>query len=287
MATKQNKFRLVLNKMTHTRSMHSYLYLFLLSLLFVVSCKSKKNIGVTSKNETVENLLKDSATDENKLAVFAANYSNWQTYSARGSVGFEGNGNSLSANLSFRMYKDSLIWASVNMLGGIEVARILITQDSIFIMDKMNRNVKIAPLDKMQEIAGARLYVSEVQNLILGNLLFEINKYRYFDGETKEEFYAKGKNRNIEVIHKYLISGLLIKDMSLQTTVGSKEKLEIKYSSHTQTNIFNVPQQMEITSQATDLKGMKVILNFSQPEFNKENLMFPFNIPSNYEREQL
>jgi hypothetical protein len=32
---------------------------------------------------------------------------------------------------------------------------------------------------------------------------------------------------------------------------------------------------------------MKVILNFGQPEFNKENLMFPFNIPSNYEREQL
>jgi len=287
MATKQNKFRLGITYMSHIRKGNSIFYLFLSSFLFVFSCKSKKNIGVTASTEAVEKIPKDSTTEENKLAIFTSTYSNWQTYSARGSVGFEGNGNSLSANLSFRMYKDSLVWASVNMLGGIEVARILITQDSIFIMDKMNRNVKIAPLDKMQEIAGTRLYIIEVQNLILGNLLFDLTKYNYFDGETKEAFYAKGKNRNIEAVHKFLISGLLIQDLSLQTTQGNKEKLEVKYSNHTQTNLFNVPQQMEITSQAADLKGMKVILNFGQPEFNKENLMFPFNIPSNYEREQL
>lgn len=287
MATKQNKLRMGIRYKSEVMRANTLFYFLIVSFLFVISCKSKKSVGVTSNNKELEKILKDSVTEENKLALFATTYSNWQTYSARGSVGFEGNGNSLSANLNFRMYKDSLVWASVNMLGGIEVARILITQDSIFIMDKMNRNVKIAPLDKMQEIAGARLYLSEIQNLILGNLLFDLTKYNYFDGETKEAFYAKGKNRNIEAAHKFLISGLLIQDLSLQTTQGNKEKIEVKYSNHTQTNIFNVPQQMEITSQAADLKGMKVILNFSQPEFNKENLMFPFNIPSSYEREQL
>lgn len=287
MATKQNKLRMGVRYMSEVMRVNSFFYFFILSFLFVISCKSKKNVGVTSNNKELEKILKDSAAEENKLAVFATTYSNWQTYSARGSVGFEGNGNSLSANLNFRMYKDSLIWASVSMLGGIEVSRILITKDSIFIMDKMNRNIKIAPLDKMQEIAGARLYISEVQNIFIGNLLFNPAKYNYIEGETKEEFYAKGRDRNLDATHKYLISGLLVKDLVLEANIGNQEKIEVKYSNHTQTNIFNVPQQIEITSQAADLKGMKVILNFSQPEFNKENLMFPFNIPSSYEREQL
>ena len=54
-------------------------------------------------------------------------------------------------NATIRMHKDSLIWASVNAVLGIEAMRLLITKDSVFLLDKLNKTYTTRSVDYLQE----------------------------------------------------------------------------------------------------------------------------------------
>jgi len=78
------------------------------------------------------------------------------------------NDNTLSAVI--RMKKDSVIWVSLNALLGIEVSRILITPDSVKLIDRFNKRAYIKPFAYVQQITGMpQLSFSLLQSIILGN----------------------------------------------------------------------------------------------------------------------
>ena len=82
----------------------------------------------------------------------------------------EGNGmayNDLSGQI--RMRKDSLIWLNVTATMGVEVLRAKISNDSIWILNRMEKSYLAEPLDTVSAQLGMPLSLPLVQTLLLDN----------------------------------------------------------------------------------------------------------------------
>jgi hypothetical protein len=74
---------------------------------------------------------------------------------------------------TLRMRKDSAIWVSISPALGIEVFRILITQDSLSLISKIpdNKYYYTGPLDVLSTMLGTEIDFDMLQNLLVGNAL--------------------------------------------------------------------------------------------------------------------
>jgi hypothetical protein len=80
---------------------------------------------------------------------------------------------SQSFKATVRMARDSVIWASITPALGIEVARLLIRPDSLFLLSKIPGNAfyTAEPLDRLQAWTGADLDFRDLQDLLSGRPL--------------------------------------------------------------------------------------------------------------------
>ena len=120
--------------------------LFLLTMLLLTSCASRKKTVAPAPPQSFE----------------------WLT--ANLSIQAEGNGmayNDLSGQL--RMRKDSLVWVSVTATMGVEVLRAKISNDSVWLLNRLEKTYLAEPLDSVSAQLGIPLTLPLVQILLLDN----------------------------------------------------------------------------------------------------------------------
>ncbi len=86
------------------------------------------------------------------------------------SIQAEGNGmayNDLSGQL--RMRKDSLVWVSVTASMGIEVARVKVSTDSVWILNRLEKTYLAEPMENVAQYLGIPLSLTLLQTLLLDN----------------------------------------------------------------------------------------------------------------------
>jgi hypothetical protein len=76
----------------------------------------------------------------------------------------------VSATVNLRMVRDSLIWATVHKLG-IEVARVLITPDSIVVVDRVNREYSQDMLSSFLGQYGVQIAFADLQSALAGKMV--------------------------------------------------------------------------------------------------------------------
>jgi hypothetical protein len=81
-------------------------------------------------------------------------------------------GKKYSVTAHVRMYKDSVIWVSITAILGIEGLRVLITADSVKILDKQNKTYIARSVSYLQEVTDLPLDLHSLQDLLLGNPVF-------------------------------------------------------------------------------------------------------------------
>lgn len=122
-----------------------YIALVLLSLV-AASCASRKKVVTPPQQQAFE----------------------WLT--ANLSIDAEGNGMALS-DLSgqLRMRKDSIIWLSVTATLGVEVLRAKVSNDSIWVLNRLEKSYLTEPLDTISEQLGLPFSLPWVQALLFDN----------------------------------------------------------------------------------------------------------------------
>ena len=82
----------------------------------------------------------------------------------------EGNGMSFD-NLSgqLRMRRDSIVWLSVTATMGVEVLRAKVSNDSVWVLNRMEKTYLAEPLDSLCAKVGMPLSLLLVQTLLLDN----------------------------------------------------------------------------------------------------------------------
>src|ERR1700676_4128871 len=103
-------------------------------LLILVSCKARKHM-VT--NGASGNIAKPTGNKRVELEAIRAGQTNFNTFSGKAHTTLDFSGNSNDVTLNIRIKRDQKIWVSITAIAGIEVARALITPDSILIINRL------------------------------------------------------------------------------------------------------------------------------------------------------
>lgn len=92
----------------------------------------------------------------------------WMT--AKVAIDAEGNGQSFD-DLSgqIRMRRDSLVWLSVTATMGVEVARMKVSADSVWVVNRVDKVYLAEPLDTIAAQTGMPVSLPWVQTLLLDN----------------------------------------------------------------------------------------------------------------------
>jgi len=203
--------------------------------------------------------------------------------------------NSFKANI--RIKKDSLIWISITPLLGIEMARVLITEDSVKVINRLNREYFIGDYSYINKRFNVELEFGIIQSMLLGNaiefeddekLQFATDKEFYYLGNLKKRKAKKADNKpsRIEKEDDELIS--LWMDPSnfriakiLYSDLSADRFLLGEYSDYYEVNDQVLPQKLSFDFQSKQPATVKI--EYSRVSLN-ELIKFSFNISSKYEQ---
>ena len=265
---------------------------FLISLLVLASsCRAKKTITKAPVNVTTGIIGTGiSSSDSLSRAIQIAD-APIQWFGAKVSVDSDINNqtNSFSANL--RIKKDSAIWISISPALGIEVARALITPDSLKFINRINGTYFKGDFKYLNELLQIEVNFKMIQAILLGNayLHYAIEQY-ISDRENSELVLSTFKKRRIRRDIDVEIPQILTQEVwfsSIQNKIVRMEmqdyrpvrKFTVNYLQFEKVDDLSMPNKLVITAQAD--KHVKIDLEYSRMTINKE-LNLPFNIPDNY-----
>src|ERR1700722_7497824 len=130
------------------------------------------------------------ATIARALAGIAHNHIGFETFSGHMHVHYEGgDGKDNELSVIVRIRKDSFIWISINANVGpvnIEAFRVLITRDSVKILDKLKKIARLRSVSYLQEQVHLPVDFNTVQNMLIGNpIFFDTAHIIYYRAEPK------------------------------------------------------------------------------------------------------
>ena len=137
--------------------------LFLVLTLF--GCKAKKPL-VDNRTPAAE-LPKT----ENKILLksILASQLDFATFTTKAATQLDFKDKNFDVTLNIRIKKSEIIWVSVTAIAGVEVARVLITPDSIHVMDRINDEYLKKPFKFIQSFTSKQVDYATLEALLVGN----------------------------------------------------------------------------------------------------------------------
>jgi hypothetical protein len=215
-------------------------------------------------------------------------------FSAKFSADYENNGQEHSFNGQIRIRKDSLIWISLTPMLGIEAVRLMITQDSVKFINRLNDTYFLGDYDFVNRFLNTNIDFDLLQAFLLGNDLqyYENGKFRAtidnreYKLSTAERSKLRKYVKSSEERLKIFIQNIWLDPATYKITHADvKEirrdniKLESFYGDFTPLEGQLFPGKMEYTIKAEHT--IRVKADFSRMTINIAQ-QFPFKIPSNY-----
>jgi hypothetical protein len=252
------------------------------------SCRTAKKIQASvSKKDSVSVRITNSSADDSILMVknvltnLHSKEIDFKTFSAKIKVDYQNSkGNQPNITAYVRILKDSLIWISgYATVFNIEAFRVLVNKDSVFVLDKINKQVQYRSMDYLQEVTEIPFDFKTLQNLLIGNPVFlDDSVVSYKESESKILLATLGKYfKNLLTIDKsnhYLVHSKLD-----DVDINRNRTADITYNNFETNNGINFSTYREIT--VSEKNKLDIQLNIKQWEFNKD-LTIIFSIPKNY-----
>ena len=260
-----------------------------IALLYSISsCRSAKKLQTAVNKRDTQLVVNSTAniTDSFKEAAqvldsIKKNTINFKTFSAKIKVQYEDyKTNHPDFNAFVRLYKDSVMWISINATFlNIEAFRIFITKDSIIVLNKIDKQVEYHDFNYVQNIAHIPLTFSTLQDLVIGNPLYvsdSIVAYR----KTANHILLGTAGKLFKNLLTISSDSKLIERSKLDDIdITQNRTADITYANYEKRNTFNFATYREIT--VAEKTKVDITLQFKQYDFNNE-LSFPFTVPKNY-----
>lgn len=245
-------------------------------LLAIVSCKARKQVLVARKVDSVVKPVDNKAI---KLAAIRAQQLNFNTFAAKAKTNLDINGNSNDVTLNIRISRDKKIWVSITAILGVEVARVIITPDSILLINRLEGVYLKRPFSYVYAYASKQVNYKTLESLLVGNAIPEL---------------LNEKTDITSIIGSTTLSGDL-EDLVYKLIIGADNKvtqtnldnqsqgqsLQVANNTFIQANNRILPSQINIASVVKD-KKIHVNLHYTKVDFDQQ-LEYPFSIPDRYE----
>lgn len=263
--------------------------IFLVSLMtFLWSCKTAEK----AKRSDLEGKKADYLIEQMKLNEFI-----FDTFSAKAVVTLRQDGKKLNFKSNIRIRRDSAIWVSITPLFGIEMARVLITKDTVKVINRLEKEFFIGDYEYLNQKFNIDLEYEVLQAILLGNsIAFELDEKIKFSVD-KEDYYlgnlrkskAKKADQKPKKIEKqkeevvsfwinqesFKIDKFLLSDLSADRFILGEYKNQMTIEDQ------QIPEYLHFEVQSA-LPAI-VEIQYSRVSLNQA-LKFSFNISSKYEQ---
>ncbi|HEV7351277.1 DUF4292 domain-containing protein [Telluribacter sp.] len=240
----------------------------------------------TADSVRVDSLANRAAEEGNKINIQVEEI-NYNYLLARSKFSFKSRTQNIdNANVNLRMKKDSIIWLSVTG-AGFEVARGIITPDSIIFQDKFHKEYFVYDYQQLSRQFNFELSFPLLQSLILGNLPLprepdqKIRREKDYlllrqkEGRIMIDNYIGEKNRKLRRLQA-------VEQPSRNSlTLDYEDFKELSNYLFPYTSLITLdvqsPQDQQYYQTVIRIKHSKVELTDTPPGF-------PFTIPASYKR---
>ena len=258
------------------KSKISILILLFAAMIGITGCKSSKTATSGDKE----------ASNSSLNAVINAYDKDWDTFISSGKIKFEGS-MSLSSSMQVRMRRGHSLSVSIRPLLGIEMAKLVIVEDTILFIDKSQSRYAC---DQISNILGTRLNLESLQSLFLGRH-FSVN-----GGALKKASDADVKpldDGTIEIIPREQIAPVLYSFFTDNANNIARMRVEglgssaltAYYDYFTATDWGNIPTEVLMTTAARS-NSIKIEYNKGSMRWN-ESFDEKITIPSGYRKAEV
>ena len=270
-------------------------YASLLLIVAVAACRPAKKVQrlgnvITTKDTTsavivtkppVPNAVDSATMIRNIVKTLDSQRISFKTFNAKVKMDYDGSEGNGQATVYLRMQKDSIIWLSLTGALGIEGFRVIITKDSVKLMNKLDKVVQFRSIQYLNELTHVPVNFYDMQNILIGNPLYldsNIVSYKYSD-DNLSILMAGSVFKNLLTLDKNTLRMLHSKLDDIDP--NKNRTADITYSNYDKVNsfYFSTARRISVAEKAKlDLNLEFKQYNFDQPQ------TFPFNIPKNYKR---
>ncbi len=256
-----------MNKTTNILSRTATILFIVLS---VVACKSKK---IITNNTPAGKKLNTRTLVKNHYA----NALDFRTIRGRMKIDYTDGNDSQGYTVSFRMEKDKAIWISATL----GIVKAYITPNRVSFYNRIQNEYFDGDFSYLSNLLGTELNFEKVQNVLLGQALFDLRKEKYITQEFNGQYQLAPKKTNdlfmtllqIEP-HNYKVAGMQLKQ-------PQKERvLDIQYKNYQEVDKKLIPNIIDIYVKDKS-KENNIALTFKNIELNK-NFKFPYKIPNGF-----
>ena len=232
------------------------------------SVKSVSNSGVLDSKITSKELIRAHKKQDFKF----------KTLQSKVKVEYAQGNKSQSYSINLRMEKDKTIWLSATF----GFVRAKITPKRVSFYNKLDNTYFDGDFSLISELLGTELNFENVQSLLLGQSLFDLNK-RDFDAEIYDTSYVlKPQNQNtlFEIFYLLNPSHFLMDSQQLSQPLD-RRMLQIDYNDYQEVEKHILPQNIKVIA-VEDNEETIINMEFKSVSLNND-LRFPFRIPSGFE----
>ncbi len=187
----------------------------------------------------------------------------------------------VSATANFRIRKDSIIWISITPGFGLEVARVLIKPNRIFVLDKLNRRYYEYTFEELSNQYVFNFNFKLVQSVILGNLSEpylnqEIEKIdTHFSYEAKKGHYT---------FQNYIGTQSLKLEKVEIFDDSSKNMISINYGDFVivDQEVFPTVISAIIDYGSVNKPNTEIYISYNKLVIEQTSPTFPFRVPNRY-----
>lgn len=209
-------------------------------------------------------------------------------------VDYDDGENHYSIGGQIRILRDSAIWVSLSPGLGFELFRVLITQDSIKMLDKTHSTFLNTKIDYINKMLDTDLDFDMLQALLIGTDFpyYETNVFEVqnlgdeYNMNTVSRRKLKKLVEKSEEYEKVLVQSMHIDKItfkilkqSIKQVKSPDKKVEVEYENY-------IPVAGELfpyllTAKLEYIKTIKLKIEYDKVMLNEE-LAFPFKVPSGY-----
>ncbi|MBL7471791.1 DUF4292 domain-containing protein [Robertkochia sp. 1368] len=206
----------------------------------------------------------------------------FETLRARVKVDYDDGKADQGFALSLRMKKDEAIWLSATL----SVVKVLITPERVSFYNKLDNTYFDGDFELLNKILGTEVDFYMVQNLLLGQSIFDLKEQRYTASVAQNRYQLK-PDKELELFKLlFLLEPSNYKIALQQLSQPEKGRiLNIAYESYQDVGGKVVPDKIVLNAQ--DGPSVTTIdIEYRNLEFDQK-LNFPYNIPSGFKPVEL
>ena len=237
----------------------------LIAIIFVLgSCSTNKSMSGL-RNLSANHILREVERNQFEFDNLATKFN----------VKVKGD-NSIGLKGQLRMQNDSVIWVSVSLKLGIEMARVMITEDSVKFINRTEKTYLAESIDDFKSQLPSEATISFLQDMLVGNEI-QFNDNEKFKASIEDNSYKLASEKNT-----FWVTPKTFKVNRQQpTTNGQQPTVIINYDNFQEINGKLLPTKIILDT--NDEFDINIEIDYTEVKVG-EKLEFPFNISKKYSR---